>query len=54
MNINMSMNMSINMSMNMNIKYLIHKETSIVYSKEYYEEHKDNINLTEFYVINGN
>ena len=22
--------------------------------KEYYEEHKDNIDLTEFYVINGN
>ena len=39
---------------NMNIKYLIHKETSIVYSKEYYEEHKDNIDLTEFYAINGN
>lgn len=39
--------------MSMNIKYLIHKETSIVYSKEYYEEHKDNIDLTEFYVING-
>lgn len=34
------------------IWYLIHKETSIVYSKEYYEEHKDNIDLTdEFYVI---
>lgn len=33
------------------ICYLIHKETSIVYSKEYYEEHKDNIDLTEFYVI---
>lgn len=37
----------------MNIKYLIHKETSLVYSKEYYEEHKDNIDLTEFYVIMG-
>lgn len=33
------------------IWYLIHKETSVVYSKEYYEEHKDNIDLTEFYVI---
>lgn len=33
------------------ILYLIHKETSIVYSMEYYEEHKDHINLTEFYVI---
>lgn len=36
------------------ILYLIHKETSVVYSKESYEEHKDNIDLTEFYVIKGN
>lgn len=50
----MNINMDINMDINMSIKYLIHKETSIVYSKEYYEEHKDNIDLTEFYVINGN
>lgn len=42
-----------NMNMNMDIKYLIHKETFIVYSKEYYDEHKDSIDLTEFYVING-
>lgn len=35
----------------MNIMYLIHKETSIVYSKEYYEEHKETIDLTEYYVI---
>lgn len=49
----MNMNMNMNMNMDMNIKYLIHKETSIVYSKEYYEEHKDNIDLTEFYVVNG-
>lgn len=33
------------------IWYLIHKETYIVYSKEFYEEHKDNIDLTEFFVI---
>ena len=33
------------------IWYLIYKETSVVYSREYYEEHKDNIDLTGFYAI---
>lgn len=33
------------------ILYLIHKETSVVYSREFYEEHRETIDLTEFYVI---
>lgn len=33
------------------IHYLIHKETSVVYSREFYEEHRETIDLTEFYVI---
>lgn len=32
------------------ILYLIHKETSVVYSRYYYEENKETIDLTEFYV----
>lgn len=33
------------------IWYLIHKETSVVYSKECYEEHKETIDLRDYYVI---
>lgn len=33
------------------IWYLIHKETSVVYSKEHYEEHKETIDLRDYYVI---
>ena len=33
------------------IWYLIHKETSVVYSKEYYEEHKETIDLRDYYGI---